>query len=230
MLFRSDLYAAIGSGEVTVAFRRWVRPTVSAGGRLRTPVGVLHIDELTAIEPADITPADARAAGFDDPEAVVASLAPGSDRRLYRIRFHLRGDDPRRELRSRRRLDDAEYDAVDAQLDRWDRASAEGAWTRSLLDLIADRPGVRSLDLAAAVGVDQVRLKRRVRQLKELGLTESLDTGYRLAPRGLAYLERSSGRSSPASVSSTATDARSPVPRSSRARRTASSARDRSQG
>ena len=30
--------------------------------------------------------------------------------------------------------------------------------------------------------------KRRVRQLKELGLTESLDVGYRLSPRGAAVL------------------------------------------
>lgn len=31
--------------------------------------------------------------------------------------------------------------------------------------------------------------KRRVRQLKELGLTESLEVGYRLSPRGRAVLE-----------------------------------------
>jgi hypothetical protein len=41
-------------------------------------------------------------------------------------------------------------------------------------------------DLGVAVEV----LKRRVRRLKELGLTESLGTGYRLSPRGEAYVER----------------------------------------
>jgi hypothetical protein len=30
--------------------------------------------------------------------------------------------------------------------------------------------------------------KRRVRVLKELGLTESLDVGYRLSPRGEAFV------------------------------------------
>ena len=38
--------------------------------------------------------------------------------------------------------------------------------------------------LAASVGVETVLLKRRVRALKALGLTESLDVGYRLSPRG----------------------------------------------
>jgi hypothetical protein len=32
--------------------------------------------------------------------------------------------------------------------------------------------------------------KARVRRLKELGLTESLDVGYRLSPRGRAWLRR----------------------------------------
>lgn len=32
--------------------------------------------------------------------------------------------------------------------------------------------------------------KRNVRKVKELGLTESLEVGYRLAPRGQALLTR----------------------------------------
>jgi hypothetical protein len=32
--------------------------------------------------------------------------------------------------------------------------------------------------------MDTPGFKRRVRQLKELGLTESLETGYRLSPHG----------------------------------------------
>jgi hypothetical protein len=34
-----------------------------------------------------------------------------------------------------------------------------------------------------------VAFKRDVRRLKELGLTESLEVGYRLSPRGRAFLE-----------------------------------------
>jgi hypothetical protein len=35
---------------------------------------------------------------------------------------------------------------------------------------------------------DLVVFKRRVRRLKELGLTESLPVGYRLSPRGRSFL------------------------------------------
>lgn len=38
------------------------------------------------------------------------------------------------------------------------------------------------------LGQERTPFKRRVRRLKELGLTESLRVGYRLSPRALAYL------------------------------------------
>jgi hypothetical protein len=41
-----------------------------------------------------------------------------------------------------------------------------------------------------AGGLDTHAFKLNVRKLKNLGLTESLGTGYRLSPRGAAVLER----------------------------------------
>jgi hypothetical protein len=49
-------------------------------------------------------------------------------------------------------------------------------------------PGVVSTDLAAQAGQERRAYKMRVRRLKALGLTESLERGYRLSPRGRAYL------------------------------------------
>jgi DNA-binding IclR family transcriptional regulator len=59
----------------------------------------------------------------------------------------------------------------------------------AVLRLIGDRPGVRAAALAAAAGRDRASFKLDVRKLKELGLTESLEVGYRLSPRGRALLE-----------------------------------------
>jgi len=47
-----------------------------------------------------------------------------------------------------------------------------------------------STELAAEAGQERRAYKLRVRRLKALGLTESLERGYRLSPRGRAYLER----------------------------------------
>ena len=46
--------------------------------------------------------------------------------------------------------------------------------------MIGANEAVRAPDLADRVGLDVPRFKRRVRQLKGLGLTISLDVGYRL--------------------------------------------------
>ena len=58
-----------------------------------------------------------------------------------------------------------------------------------MLRLIAAHEGTRAADLAAIVGRETVRFKGDVRRLKSLGLTESLEVGYRLSPRGHALLK-----------------------------------------
>jgi hypothetical protein len=59
-----------------------------------------------------------------------------------------------------------------------------------VLELVASRPGVRAADLAASLGRETLPFKVDVRKLKELGLTESLEVGYRLSPRGRAVMRR----------------------------------------
>jgi len=133
-----------------------------------------------------LTEQDAHAAGFADLPALRA--AQPRDGQLYRIRLRVAGPDPRVELRSRARLDAAERAELAKRLDRLDRASHIGPWTATVLDLIAGNPGTRAPDLAARLGRETLPFKRDVRKLKELGLTESLPVGYRLSPRGEAYL------------------------------------------
>jgi hypothetical protein len=58
-----------------------------------------------------------------------------------------------------------------------------------VLRLIAANPGRRAPDLARRRGLDTRPFKIDVRTLKALGLTESLAVGYRLSPRGRAYLK-----------------------------------------
>lgn len=210
MLLPKRLHDGIEDGSVTVAFRRWHRPTVRAGGTLRWARGVLAIDAVTPVEESRITDADARLAGEADHTAVLALLdaherardaarvrrrgtadGPPSDdspARLYRIEFHHAGDDPRIGLAGDEALDDAEVARLRARLARKDRASPRGPWTRMLLHTIRDHPEVAARHLAEGVGLERDLLKRNVRQLKELGLTISCPVGYRLSPRGEAYL------------------------------------------
>lgn len=188
MLFPPVMLQAIADGKVTLAFRRWERPRVTAGGRQRTAIGVIAFDAVEAVDREALEEADATAAGF----ASVSQLLAFVDRRtagtIYRIRLRLAGPDPRIALRES--LPDAgQLRELTDRLDRLDRASQHGALTRSVLRQIRDRPGVRAGDLAAAVGRERAPFKLDVRKLKELGLTESLNPGYRLSPRGRSLVE-----------------------------------------
>ncbi|MEA2348507.1 MAG: hypothetical protein QOG62_2294 [Thermoleophilaceae bacterium] len=185
MLFRRADLDRIAAGQITVAFRRWRRPTVRAGGTLVSRAGVLAIESVDTIDEAKITKTDARRAGRAGPDAIRAELAgrPGD---TYRIRFALGGVDPRVELRERT---DGIEEAI-AALERIDARSAHGPWTRKMLELIAANPGVRAQDLAESVGREKLPFKADVRKLKAIGLTESLEVGYRLSRRGAALLRR----------------------------------------
>ena len=66
MLIKLEVLEAIRRGEVKLQFRRWTRPSVKAGGTLKTKVGLLRIGRIDEMNPADVTAADARKAGFKD--------------------------------------------------------------------------------------------------------------------------------------------------------------------
>lgn len=190
MLFKRHALDGLANGTITVAFRRWARPRVRVGGRLRTAVGVLSVDAVDEVRVADITEEDARRAGFSSRGALLDDLATQRDGCVYRIALRVAGPDPRVQLRGRDTLTDDELAEVERRLAHLDAASRHGAWTLSVLRLICDRPEVRAGDLAQTRGQEKLAFKRNVRKLKELGLTESLEIGYRLSARGRAVLER----------------------------------------
>lgn len=185
MLLRKDALEGIARGEVDVAFRWWTKPTVKAGGFLQTAVGRLAIVSLEPVRVADVTVDDAKRAGFASRAALLEAFPRKPGSRLYRVEFALAGPDPRIALRERTQLDEAELAEISKRLGRMD---AHGAWTRRTLELIAAKPAIRAGDLAAEIGQERLPFKANVRKLKALGLTESLEVGYRLSPRGQAYL------------------------------------------
>ena len=66
MLLKRELLEEIKAGKVDLVFRRWNRPSVKPGGTLKTKVGLLRIGAITDMDPAGVSEADARRAGFRD--------------------------------------------------------------------------------------------------------------------------------------------------------------------
>ncbi len=184
MLIPLAILDRILSGDVTLAFRRWIRPTVKSGGTLRTARGVLEIVTVERVEERALSAAAARRAGFGSRDELLRALAGGRPGWLYRIELRPAGPDPRLVLRAQRLTQASARTQLATALARLDRAARGKAWTRRTLQQIDERPGVRAAELAARLGLETAVFKRRVRSLKELGLTESLEVGYRLSPRG----------------------------------------------
>lgn len=188
MLFRQAILDGIVSGEITLAFRRWQRPTVKAGTALRTAVGMVRIAAVKPIEERDLTDTEAKAAGFADRAALLADLRSDGDRTLYRIVLDGIEPDPRLSLRGEAKLSESDWHDLTARFARWDKAKP--GYFPSILSAIGAHPGKPAGELARAAGVEKLKFKQDVRRLKELGLTESLEVGYRLSPRGEAVLEK----------------------------------------
>lgn len=184
---------SIKDGSIDLAFRRWERPRVVVGTKMRTAVGLVEVTSVDEVEVADLTEDDARRAGSPSLAALVEALDQKADRPAWRVGLRHAGEDPRVLLRDAV-PDKAEADAIVARLARLDRASAYGAWTRETLELIDRNPERRAPDLAAKVGRETASFKKDVRKLKELGLTESLAIGYRLSTRGEVVVDQLRGR------------------------------------
>jgi hypothetical protein len=190
MLFSKWSWAGMEDGSITVTFRRWKRRQVVAGNTYRTPVGRIEVTAVDVVDEDEITEADAGASGFASAEALRAALVGDPGLPIYRICFRkAEGPDPRDELAAAADLGDEERAEIDRRLDRLDRASKHGPWTRRFLELIQEHPARRAGDLAPIADREVLQdFKLDVRKRKALGLTISLGVGYRLSPRGEAYL------------------------------------------
>jgi hypothetical protein len=188
VLFSASAWPGLADGSITVTFRTWTRPQAKAGGRYRVAGMLLEATDVREVAVGTLTAADAVAAGeLDLPTLLHRLKNPSPASTVWRVGLRYVGIDDRIERRVDDELTDDDVAALRTRLDRLDR-SAGGPWTRRTLQLIKDCPGVVSTALARHTGQERPAFKLNVRKLKEMGLTESLDVGYRLSPRGEALL------------------------------------------
>jgi hypothetical protein len=193
LLFQKRFHAGLVSGAVRLTFRSWKTPRVKPGGRYRVhPIGVVEVERVDRVTVAEISEADARAAGFADRAELLAYARPVVEGRLtartpmFRVALHHGGDGDRVPLALEAELGPAEVAEIASRLERLDRS---GAWTRRVLRLIDRRPRVAASKLARQLGRETLPFKVEVRKLKRLGLTQSFEVGYELSPRGRRFLE-----------------------------------------
>lgn len=189
MIIRQAVLDGIRAGDITLAFRRWTRPTVKAGGTLMTAAGQLHLGAIRVVSAASISAAEARRAGYASRQALIDELNARDTGEIYRIELGALTADPRVALRARQADTPDDQQALREALRRMDARASGGPWTARVLRLIQRQPGRRAGDLCREMGQEMLPFKANVRKLKALGLTESLEVGYRLSPRGRALID-----------------------------------------
>ncbi|MFK0246448.1 hypothetical protein ACIQUM_17240 [Amycolatopsis azurea] len=175
----------LAAGTIDLAFRRWSHQNVHPGDVMRLEAGVIEVESVEVVDPAAITDDEARRSGAESANAVRGTLRGPADAPVYRVRLRYLGPDPRRALSEETDLSEKDIEAIRDRLSKMDRRRS---WTHETLRIIAGNPGRRAQELADLLGREKEPLKVDIRKLKGLGLTLSLEVGYRISPRGAAYL------------------------------------------
>ena len=178
MQFDTQGSRGILAGRITVSFRNWKRPHAAVGGvyRLR-PSGAVKVTGVRPVRLCDIEAGDLRRSGFDSVAEVAGFLKLPESAKVTCVEFELT-DEP-----AGKPLPELSADEVVTRLQATDRRSA-APWTAGVLALIRAHPATRASDLASRIGWETPAFKANVRKLKALGLTLSLETGYRLTDLG----------------------------------------------
>lgn len=187
MLFQSRFHDPIRRGEITCTVRIWNQPRVKVGGRYRLGAGAIIVERIHEADLDALTPALARRCGFASLVDLLKTAKHGAGERVFLIDF--RYQDAPAHAPPDTRATATSVSEVIRKLDAMDRR-AKQPWTRQFLQLIAANPGVRAGDLASALEHPRDEFKTEVRKLKALGLTISLEIGYRLSPLGNAVLKQ----------------------------------------
>ena len=188
MLFKTRFHAGIRSGEIGCTVRIWQGPRVKVGGRYALGAGAVVVDRIRETRLDDLTPALARRCGFNSLVDLLKTAKHGAGERVFVIDFHYDGKASARPKPATDVVSVEELVKLAQRLDAMDRRAKNGAWTQATLRAIEARPGVLAAKLARALGRPRDEFKRDVRKLKNLGLTFSLDVGYRLTPKGEALV------------------------------------------
>jgi hypothetical protein len=145
MLFGKEILAGIQNGAVTLAFRRWRRPTVRGGSTLMTPVGKLSIRSVSPGVLDSIATVDAHLAGNSSQEELLAELTLREGGEIYHIELGPLLPDPRLALRASAPTAE-ERPALQRRLQRLDSTQLPGpgpsaSW-KSCVPILASAPEI----------------------------------------------------------------------------------------
>ena len=189
MLFKTKFHEGIRNGSITLTFRAWKSARAKVGKQYRFgPEEGVEVGAIDEVVVSNITDEEARRSGFMSATELCDFLLKNSTDSLtqkstvFRVSFHyvkISDEVPQAQLT---------LDEIAAKLEKMDRLSKHGAWTKQTLEIIAQNPRTAASKLAPLLGRETRPFKADVRKLKKLGLTVSFEVGYELTSLGKTFL------------------------------------------
>ncbi len=189
MLFKTKFHEGIRNGSITLTFRAWKSARAKVGKQYRFgPEDAVEVGAVDEVVVSAIDDEEARRSGFANAADLRTFLLKHSHEELtlkstvFRVSFHyvkISDEIPRANL---------SLAEIQRKLEKMDRLSKHGAWTKQTLEIIAQNPRTAASKLAPLLGRETRSFKADVRKLKKLGLTVSFEVGYELTSLGQGIL------------------------------------------
>lgn len=190
LTFEKKLYDGIKEGRVTVAYRSWKNPPVTAGRRYRAgEVGEIDVEEVARVPVSQLGEGDVRAAGDESLAAwrdlyqrrnPHANLETDS---IYCVRFHYVGNGAEH-VRSGK-LNEDDLRRLDRELAGIDTKTYDGEWTQLYIATLTQKRWMKSGELSQVIGTDQDTVRKKMGVLAELGIVRAdPGLGYSLSEGG----------------------------------------------
>src|SRR5687768_2967844 len=148
MLFKQTHLEGIKNGNISLAFRKWKKPSVKSGSVVKTGIGLVEISYVEIIKISQLSEKDAVSAGFQKKDDLLKLLHSVAEGDIYKIGVRFYSVDPRIKLRNQNNLSEDQLQLLKEKLDRLDKYSKEGNWTLDTLRSIEKFPLLRAEDLA----------------------------------------------------------------------------------
>ena len=186
MLFKTKFHEGIRNGSITLTFRAWKSARAKVGNQYRIgPQDGVEVDAVEEVAISAIPDEEARRSGFPTVSElrnflIKHSTTFTSKSTLFRVSFHyvkIFDEVPQEDL---------SLEEIQRKLEKMDRLSKHGPWTKQTLEIISQNPRTAASKLAPLLGRETRPFKADVRKLKKLELTVSFEIGYELTSLGKA--------------------------------------------
>ncbi|MDF3821931.1 ASCH domain-containing protein [Leptospira sp. 96542] len=187
MLFKDEHLKGIKAGKIKICFRIWNQNKIKVGSEINTNQGIIKIKSIQIVNKDEISERDAKLAGFTSKDSLLITLKPFNKNvkgKIYKIEVAFHSEDPRIFLRNQK-LNQNNEQMITSKLERLDKVSRNGHWTKKILLTIKNHPKQNASELSKITGFEKEWLKLNVRKLKNIGLTISHPAGgYEISPLG----------------------------------------------